>query len=110
MARFSSSSVIFLSFMAFLMRVIAIAADVAHSGAVVFEEFVQVLDHVFAAFFGQRRHRHADNLAIVHGVQAEVGGTNGFFNRSQSRGIEGLNGDELRFRGVDLGNLVERHL
>src|SRR5208283_4635917 len=42
---------------------VAVAADVANRGAMLFENPVQVLDHVLAALFGERRHGHPHHLA-----------------------------------------------
>ena len=39
--------------------IISVAADVAHRRLVLFEHFVQVLDHVAATFFRHWRHRNA---------------------------------------------------
>src|SRR6266853_4737481 len=51
-----------------------IAADAAHGGAVIFEDFVEMFDDVLAALFGERRNRHADDFAVIRGVQAKIGG------------------------------------
>src|ERR1700675_2775111 len=42
--------------------VVTITTDVADCGAVFFENFMQMLDHVLAPLFGQRRNRHTDKV------------------------------------------------
>ena len=46
-----------------------------------FENPVQVLDHILAALFGERRHGHAHKFAVVHRVEAEVGAADGLLDR-----------------------------
>ena len=50
----------------FLENLVGVAADVADSRAMVFQDFVQVLHHILAALFGERRDGHANQLAVVH--------------------------------------------
>src|SRR5579872_5770513 len=75
-----------------------------------FQHFVKVLDHIFAALFGKSRDRNANNFSIIHGVEAEVRDANSLFDGRQLGGVEWLDGDELRFRSVHLRNLIQRHL
>src|SRR5258708_28107866 len=53
---------------------VAVAADIADCGAVIFEDLMKLLHHVFAALFGQRGNRDADGLAVILGVQSLSGG------------------------------------
>ena len=75
-----------------------------------FEDTVQVLDHVFAALFGERGHGDAHNFPVIHWIEAQIGSTNGFFDACQRGRIERLDGDHLGLRRVDGRDLIERHL
>ena len=69
MARLRSSSLIFLFFLQLLDRFLDVAANIAHRGAMVLEHLVQMLHHVLAAVFGQRRNRHAHTLPSFVGFR-----------------------------------------
>ncbi len=86
MARFSSSSLIFFSLASFLMRVIAVAADVANGGAVVFQNSLEMLHHIAAAFLGHRRNRHANELSVREGIETEIGRLDGLFDLLEDEG------------------------
>src|SRR5713101_1434921 len=70
---------------------------------------MEMFDHLLAAFFGERGHGHADNLAVVHGVEAEIGGADGFLDAAERRGVERLDGDELWLGSMYSRDLVQWH-
>ena len=88
-----------------LEGVVAVATNVANSGAVLFEDAVEVFDDVAAAFFGHGRNGNAEELAIRDRIEAEIGSLNRFFNLFDDRGIVGLDEDGLRLRRGDLRHL-----
>ncbi len=71
---------------------------------------MQVLDHLLAAIFGQRRNGYADQLAIVHRIEPEVGAADGLLDGGDLADVPGRDGDELRLRRTHVGQLVQRHL
>src|SRR5260370_12313370 len=52
----------------FLNGIVAVAADVADGGAMLLEDFVQMLHHFPAALFGQSWDRNANDLSVIHGI------------------------------------------
>ena len=64
----------------FLEGVVAVAADVADRGAVLFEDLVQVLADVAAALLGHGRNGDAHDLAVGMRIEAEIGGLDGLFD------------------------------
>src|SRR6185437_6860170 len=92
-----------------LDKLVSVAADVADGSAVLFQDFVQMLDHVAAALLGQGRDGHANDLAVVHGIEPEVTRPDGLFDVAQRTGIKRLHGDELGLGRVNLRDLIERH-
>ena len=57
--------------------------------AMVLGHVVQLLDELLAALFGQRRNRHADDLAVVARIQAEVGVADRLLDRADLRNVPG---------------------
>src|SRR5690242_14965230 len=53
-------------------QLIAVAPNIAHRGAVILKDAVQMLHHLASPFLGHRWHGDADDLAIVIGIEAEV--------------------------------------
>ena len=49
----------------FFQVVVAVAADIANSGAMFFEDFMDVLGELFAAFFGKGRNRNTNETPVV---------------------------------------------
>ncbi len=88
-----------------LHRFVAFAADVADRGLVVFDRAGQQLDRVLAALFGHGRDGHADDLAVVHGVETVLAGADGLFDGRDQALLPGLNQNQVRFGGGDLRNL-----
>ena len=84
---------------------VAVAADVAEGGLVVFEGGGEALDGIFAAIFGHGRDGHADDFAVVHGIKALAGGADGFFDRGDHVLLEGLHENYLGLWGGELGDL-----
>ena len=76
----------------------------------VFEHAGEVLDGFFAAVFGHGRDGDADDFAVVHGVEALAGGADGLFDGADQGILPGLDEDELRLGGGDLGDLGDRGL
>ena len=67
-------------FRRFLDKVVAVAADVADGSAVIFEDSIEVLDDFATAIFGHRRDGNANDLAVVTGIEAQVGGAERLFD------------------------------
>ena len=63
------------------------------------------LTAVLAAFFGHGRNGHADDFAVVHGVEPVLAGADGLFDGRDQGLLPGLNQNQVRFRGGDLRNL-----
>jgi len=88
--------------------VVGVAADIAHRHAGVFGLALDHLGQVAAAFFGQRRHRHADHVAIGGRVQAQVGVTDGFFHLGDHVFFPDLHADGARVDQGDVAHLIHR--
>ena len=69
-----------------------------------------MLHHVLPPLLRERGHRDADHFPVIHGVQPQISPANGLLDGSELRGIERLDGNQLRFRRVHLRYLVQRHL
>src|ERR1039458_9129210 len=67
----------------------------------------QLLHQSLAALLGERRNGQANDLAVVGRVEAQVGNPDRPFDRPDLRNVPGLDGDQRRFRDVQVGNLVE---
>ena len=72
-ARRSSSSDDLLLLEQLLQVLVGVAAQVAHGDPRVLGLVLHHLGQLLAALFGQRRHRHADQVALRRRVQAQVG-------------------------------------
>src|ERR1039457_2999477 len=90
-----------------LHRLVAVAADVAHGHAMVLGHAVQFLDELLAPLFGERRYRQADDLAVVARVQPQIAGADHLLDQSDLGYVPWLDGDQVRFRDVQVGNLIE---
>jgi len=97
----------FFVFGGFLDEVVAVAADVADGGAVIFEDAVEVLDDFLAAILGHGRDGDADDLAVVVGIEAEVGGAERLFDFGDEACVPGRDDDEVGVGSGDLADLVE---
>ena len=71
---------------------------------------MKVLDHVLAAIFGQRRNRHADDFAVIRGIEAQIGGPNGLVNQRDCAGVPRRNDDCRRLGHRQRAELIHRHL
>ena len=68
---------------------------------------VQFLDQLLAPLFGQGRYRQPDDLAVVARVQPQIAGADHLLDQSDLGHVPRLDGDQVRFRDVQVGNLIE---
>src|SRR3569833_2121103 len=71
----------------FLKRIVAVAANVADRGAVLFKYAIKMFHDIPAALLGHGRDGNADEFAIRERVEAEIGGLNSFFDLLDDGGI-----------------------
>src|SRR5688572_24671708 len=64
-----------------LQLVVRLAADVADGDPTFFRHLADVLRELLPALLRHRRHREADDLAVVHGRDAEIGLEDGLLDR-----------------------------
>src|SRR3989441_8409207 len=87
-----------------------LGARVADGDAPFLGELVDDLDQLLAALLGERGDGDADDVAVVGGREAEVGGEDRLLDRLEEALVPRLHGQQLRLghrHGADLG---ERHL
>ena len=77
----------FLFFLQFVDGFLDVSPDIAHSGAVILQDFVQVLDDLLASFLSRRGHGHADDFPVVRGIEPQIRGANRFVNQRHDAGI-----------------------
>lgn len=94
-------------FLEFLEAFYGVAADVAHGDFGVFGGFLGHLGEVASAFLGEGWDHDADHLAVVVGVEAEVGGHDCFLDVANHGLFPGSYGDGARVWDGDVGHLVE---
>src|SRR6185503_3435174 len=97
-----------LVFLELLQHLEGVAPVVADGDPVVLRDLLHVLDQLLPPLLGERRDRHANDLAVVLRREAEIGGVDRALDRGERRLVVGLDHEERRLRGVDLGHLVER--
>src|SRR5207249_5599453 len=85
---------------------VAVPADVADGGSMLLQDSMDVFGKLFPAFFGERRNWDTNQTAVVGGIQAQVGGSDRFLNRTDQRNVIRLNRDQRRIRGSQLRNLI----
>src|SRR5258705_12197235 len=73
-------------------------------------ELVHDFDQLFAAIFGQRRNRNADDVAVVRRREPEIGRENALLHRLQETFVPGLHREQLGLRRGDTRHLRQRHL
>ena len=67
------------------------------------------LGQVAAAFFGQRGHGHADQVALAGGIQAQVALADGLLDLGAHALFPGLHADGARIQQRHVGHLAQRH-
>src|SRR5437016_2932492 len=87
-----------------------LGARVADGDAPFLGELVDDLDQLFAALLGERGDGDADDVAVVGGREAEIGGEDRLLDRLEEALVPRLHGQELRLRHRHGADLVERHL
>src|SRR4051794_22785417 len=85
-----------------------LATDIAHGHPGVLSLGLGLLHELAAAFLGELGNGDADDVAVVAGVDAEVGIANGVLDRLQLRLLVGLDDDQPGFGNVDAGQLGDR--
>src|SRR5437870_10090298 len=85
---------------------VAVPADVADGGSMLLQDSMDVFGELFPALFGERRNWDTNQTAVVGGIQAQVGGSDCFFDGTDERNIIRLNRDERRIRGSQLRDLI----
>src|SRR6478672_1366773 len=91
-----------------LERLLGVAADVADRHAAVLGLGLGHLDVVLAALLGQLRQRHADGLAVVGGVHAQVRVPDRLLDGGQRAHVVGRDDDDPRFGGGERRQLLQR--
>src|SRR5580692_5773295 len=99
----------FLLFFQFIDGFLDVAPNIAHGGAVILEDFVQVLDDVLAAILRQRGNRYPDNFSIVRGIESEIGRANRLVDQRHGARIPGRDDDRHRLGHRERAELVHRH-
>src|SRR5262249_1776461 len=84
------------------------APNVAHGSSMLFENFVNVLRELFAAFFSESGNGNSDQSPIVGWIQAQIRCSDGFFDWTDERNVVRLNRNQRRFGRCELRNLVYR--
>src|SRR5213596_1334819 len=83
---------------------------VADGHVPVLRELVYDFDQLAAPVLGERRQRNADEVAVVGGVEPQVGREDRLLDRLDQRFVPGLHGEELGLGGRHARHLVQRHL
>src|SRR5438270_3759605 len=86
-----------------------LSPDVANRHVRVFRVALHEARVLPAALLIERWNRHADQLSVVAGIQAEFGLLNRLLDRADDRPVPGLNDDHARLGHGDRRQLVERH-
>ena len=73
----------------------------------IFEHLVQVLADLAPPLLGHGRNRHAQQLAVRNGVEAQIGGAHRLFNLLQDGGVPGCNQNQLRLGRRNLRQLAD---
>ena len=85
-----------------------VAADVADLHPPLLGQPVHDLDELAPALLGERGDGEADEVAVVGGVQPEVGVADRLLDRLDRGLVVGLDGQQLRLGRVDRGQLAQR--
>ena len=97
-----------LVFQQLLDVLVAIAPDVAQRDAMVFGNMMDLLHQLLAPLFGERRDGHPNQLAVVGGVQSQLGSPDGLLDGSDLRNVPGLHRDHGCVGDVQSGQLIQR--
>src|SRR5216117_4279768 len=83
---------------------------VADGHVPVLRELVDDFDQLAAPLLGERRQRNADEVAVVGGVEPQVGREDRLLDRLDERLVPRLHGEELGLGRRHARHLVQRHL
>src|SRR5688572_8403542 len=92
-----------------LQVLIGVAAQVAHRYFGLFALVTHDLGELLAALLGQRRHRHAQQVALRGRVEAEVALANGLLDLGAHALFPRLHADRARVEQRHVGDLADRH-
>src|SRR5438132_6554566 len=88
---------------------VGVAADVAHRHLAVLAFVADDLGELLAALFGERGHRHAQQVALRRRVEPEVGLADGLLDLRAHALFPGLHADRARVEQRHVGHLADGH-
>src|ERR1035437_8329086 len=91
-----------------LDAVLLVATDVADGDAGLLDLVLDDLDQLLATLLGQRREWDPDDLAVVAGIESELGFLEFLLDRGYRAAIVGLDHQQPWLRGMHLGQLLQR--
>ena len=88
---------------------IGVTTQVANRHLGRFALMLDDLDQIATTLFGQRRHRHTDEIALRSRIETEIGIPNRLFNFAHHVLFPRLDTDGTSINQRDVGHLINRH-